>query len=189
MPGERQREQDRGDLIQGEPLRVLLVDGDQVAGHVVARPGFLGVHQIAQVLAIGGHAGRDLHLVPGRRAPPAERGPVPAPVLELLVIPVRHSHQGEHDGGGQREGERGYQVELVLPGHAVEQAPGGGLDGGDHRGDPLHAERAGGGLAEPGVLGLVQADHRRLRRWPPASRICCASGTSGTSGACATAAE
>jgi hypothetical protein len=45
----------------------------------------------------------------------------------------------------------------------VEQPGGVGLDGRDHGGDPLHAERAGGRLAEPGVLGLVQADHGRLR--------------------------
>jgi hypothetical protein len=44
----------------------------------------------------------------------------------------------------------------------VEQPGGGGLDDGDEGVDPLHAERAGGGLAQPGVLRLVQADHRRL---------------------------
>ena len=50
----------------------------------------------------------------------------------------------------------------VSAGHGVEQPGRGGLDGGDHGGDPLHAERPGGRLAEPGVFGLVQADHRRL---------------------------
>ncbi len=36
MPGERQREQDRGDLLAGEPVRRLAVDGQQAAGQVVA---------------------------------------------------------------------------------------------------------------------------------------------------------
>ena len=46
--------------------------------------------------------------------------------------------------------------------YRVEEPGGGGLDGGDHRGDPLHAERAGGRPAEPGMFGLIQADHARL---------------------------
>ncbi len=70
-----------------------------------------------------------------------------------------HAHQREHDVGGQWEGQGGDQVELLLSGYRVEQAGGGGLDGGDHGGDAFHAERPGGRLAEPGVFGLVQADH------------------------------
>jgi hypothetical protein len=62
----------------------------------------------------------------------------------------------------EREGQRGDQVEFRLAGDGVEQPGGGRLDGGNHRGDALHAERPGGGLAESGVFGLVEADHGRL---------------------------
>ena len=54
------------------------------------------------------------------------------------------------------------QVELVGVVDRVEEPSGGGLDRRDHRGDPLHTERTGGGPAEPGVFGLIQADHARL---------------------------
>jgi hypothetical protein len=162
VPGERQREQDRGDLVQAEPVRVLVVDGDQVAGQVVARRRDLALDQVAHVPAVGGHGGRGLDLVPGRETAEAQRRPVPTPLLQLGVVLLWHAHQGEHDVGRQREGQRGDQVELGPAGNAVEQPGRGGLDGQNHGVDSLHAERAGGRLAQPGVLGLVQADHGRL---------------------------
>jgi hypothetical protein len=72
-------------------------------------------------------------------------------------------NQGEDDVGWQREGQRGDQVEFGFAADGVEQLRGSGLDGGDHRGHALHAERAGSGPAQPGVRGLVQAGHGGLR--------------------------
>jgi hypothetical protein len=46
---------------------------------------------------------------------------------------------------------------------SIQEPRGRRLDGRDHRGHPGHAERAGCGLAQPGVRWLVQGDHRRLR--------------------------
>ena len=52
VPGEAEREQDRGDLLLRERLRVLVVDLQQRAGEVVAAVGRLGRHELAQVAPV-----------------------------------------------------------------------------------------------------------------------------------------
>jgi hypothetical protein len=78
-------------------------------------------------------------------------------------------------------------VRLVFDG--VQEAGGGGLDRGDHGGDPLYAERAGTSLSQPGMRGLVQADMDGWGLWPAPRRIFWACSVIGPSGAWATAAE
>jgi len=46
VAGERQREQDRGALVQGEAVRGFVVDGDQVTGQVVPGRGDLEVDRL-----------------------------------------------------------------------------------------------------------------------------------------------
>ena len=111
VPGEAEREQDRGDLLVRERLRVLVVDLQQRAREVVAAVVGLGRHELAQVAAVGDHLLRVVQRLVGRRAAPGEARAAPAPLLQPRPVGLGHAHEAEHDPHRQRERERLDQVE------------------------------------------------------------------------------
>jgi hypothetical protein len=73
VAGEGEREQDRGDLLVVERLRVLVMDGEQSARVVVGAVVGLARDELPQTAAIGGHVARVLDLLLRRRAAPRQR--------------------------------------------------------------------------------------------------------------------
>jgi len=122
----------------------------------------LGVHQVAQVLAVRGHAGGDLHLVLRRGPAQASAARYPHHRLSWAKSPAGTPIRENTMFGGSGKASAPTRSNSSLPSTASRSRTVVALDGGDHRGDPVHAERAGGRPAEPGVFGLIQADHARL---------------------------
>ena len=127
---------------------------------------------------------------PGAGPAPRERRAVAAPLLQLRPVPLGHAHEREDDARGQREGERGHEVERRGGVDRVEQVVHRRADPRLHRRDAPRRERARRGPAQARVGRRVEAHHRRLRPVAAGARGSRrASGTSGTSGSCAAAAE
>ncbi len=151
VPGDQQQHPGRGDLAQGEVL-----PGRQPAQDVVPGLGPLAFGEPAQVV-------QQLFLRPGH-VPVVGRGgeQQPAVRLELLAVLVRDAQQQADDEGGHRQGEVGDQVGgpgRAAPGdHPVQRLVHDLLDAGAHLLHPLDQEVPGDHPAQPGVLGVVEAE-------------------------------
>ena len=146
-----------------QPLRVLVVDREEVAGQIVAAGGYLGGHQLAHVAAVVGHPAGQLDLLVRRRAAPGQRGAGAAPLLELRPVLLGHAHRARRSckrAGGMPARRPGRTPMRHRP---IQQLAGGRADRGGHPVDPLDGERAGRGPPQPRVGGLVQAHQGRLR--------------------------
>jgi hypothetical protein len=108
---EAEREQDRGDLLVRERVRVLVVDFQERAGEVVTALVGLRRDQLAQIPAVEHHLLGVMDLLVRRRPPPRKPGAAATPRLQLLPVGARDAHEAEHHRGRQRERQRGHEVE------------------------------------------------------------------------------
>ena len=175
VPGEAEREQDRGDVLLRESVGVLVVDLQQRAGEVVGAVGGLGGDQLAQVAAVEHHLLRVVQRLLRRRPAPGQARPAAAPLLELRPVLLRHAHEAEHDPHRQRERQRVDEVERLRRVDGVEQLGGGRADARLHLGDPSGREArepracaAGRGRAGRGSPSTAAAcGRRRAASCPP----------------------
>jgi hypothetical protein len=70
VAGKAQREDDGRDLLDRQSRGTLVVDGEEIAGQVIAPGVDLGVDELGEVAPVGGDVGGDLDLVLRRRSPP-----------------------------------------------------------------------------------------------------------------------
>jgi hypothetical protein len=162
VAGKAQREQDRGDLLVPQRLRILVVDLQQRAREVVAAIGRRGRHELAQVAAVEHHLLRVMQRLLGRRPSPGQARAAAAPLLQPRPVRRRHAHEAEHDPHRQRERQRADEIEWARRVDGVQELRRRRPDPRRHLVHPPRRERPGRRLAQPPVLRRVEADHRRL---------------------------
>ena len=189
VPREREREEDRRDLLVRELLRILVVDLEQRAREVVVAVDRLRRDEPAEVAPVGGHVASVLDLLLGGRPPPPEREPIASPGAQLRPVVARHAHEAEDHRLRQRLRQAGDDVERLRRVDRVEELGGRLPDAGLELRDAASASSAPGGRAKPRGAGGSRLTIDGCGLCPPSNRIRRASGTSGTSGSWAGAAE
>jgi hypothetical protein len=141
---------------------VVVMNGDERAGQIVARPSLC--RRPARAGSDGTHHRRGhLDLLLRSRLAPAEGSTGTAPLLHLLPVALGKAHETEDRDGGQREREGINGIERVRVIDGVEQVDRQAADHRFHLGHALRGEGLHCRGTQAFVGRLVEADHRRLR--------------------------